>query len=47
MHFLRHERRCWCRLAYWLKQFGAEQPSWRCYAWRPAPEDIDDRASKR
>ena len=46
-HFLRHERRCWRRLAYWLKQFHSDRPPPRCYAWRPAPEDVDDEASKR
>ncbi|AXT48544.1 MULTISPECIES: hypothetical protein [Chromobacterium] len=45
--FLRHERRCWRRLAYWLQQFRSDRPPLRCYAWRPAPEDVDDAASKR
>lgn len=46
-HFLRHERRCWRRLAYWLKQFHSDRPPLRCYAWRPAPEDDDGDALKR
>ncbi|MBW7566585.1 hypothetical protein KIF53_11610 [Chromobacterium subtsugae] len=43
MHFLTHERRCWRRLAYWLKQFNTEAgPPPRCYAWRAAPEDVPE-----
>ncbi|MBN3002167.1 hypothetical protein JW897_00310 [Chromobacterium alkanivorans] len=44
---LRHERRRWRRLAYWLQQLHSDRPPLRCYAWRPAPEDVDDAASKR
>ncbi|OHX15609.1 hypothetical protein BI343_16655 [Chromobacterium amazonense] len=40
LHFLTHERRCWRRLAYWLKQFQTEAGAPpRCYAWRRAPEN--------
>ncbi|MCD4498065.1 MULTISPECIES: hypothetical protein [Chromobacterium] len=40
LRFLTHEKRCWRRLAYWLKQFNSDAgvPA-RCYAWRAAPED--------
>ncbi|WP_145963980.1 hypothetical protein [Chromobacterium phragmitis] len=39
LRFLSHEKRCWRRLAYWLKQFSSDAgvPA-RCYAWRAAPE---------
>lgn len=40
MRFLTREKRCWRRLAYWLRQFQTEnRPPPRCYAWRAAPDD--------
>lgn len=49
-HFMTHERRCWCRVVYWLKQFQYEDGvPLRCYAWRDAdrPGSYRSGASRR
>gem|GEM_PF-6363960 len=33
IRFIRHERRCWCRVRYWLAQFSTDEPLMRCNAW--------------
>ncbi len=37
IRFLRHERRCWHRVAYWFRQFGVDTPVNRCCAWHAVP----------
>lgn len=39
LHFVRHERRCWRRVAYWLTQFRSATPAMRCAAWHAVPAE--------
>lgn len=33
LRFIRHERRCWRRVGYWLARSRCETPTMRCEAW--------------
>jgi len=40
LRFIRHERRCWRRVGYWLARFNNETPAMRCCAWHAQPAKV-------
>ncbi len=40
LRFMRHERRCWRRVGYWLARFNSEVPAMRCCAWHAQPAKV-------